>query len=142
GLLCLGYGSSAAVPLAVGLCAVVVGLGLTAAGSQYAEQADGRLVSSISRAFAATPAIVLRVLLLSGLLSVVFLVFVLVASAVLFACRLPVVGPLLYVVALPVLTLCAAVLLLASCAALLLSLPALWEGHSVRTALSQLGAIA
>lgn len=142
GLFCLGYGTSAAVPFPVGLCVALIGFGLTAAGSQYAEQADGRPVSSVSRAFAATPAIALRVFLLAALVAAVFLAFVLVASGVLFACRLPVVGPLLYAVAVPVLTLCAAVLLLATCAALLLTLPALWEGHSLRTALSQLGAIA
>lgn len=142
GLFCLRYASNATLSFALALCLVLAGIGVTAAGSQFAEQADGRPVSSVARALAATPRILLRVLLLTGLLSIVFVAFVLVAGAVLFACRLPVVGPMLYVVALPGLTLAGAVLLLAASAAALLSLPALWEGHSLRTVLSQLGAIA
>lgn len=141
GLFCIGYGSSGTLPFAVALGFVLAGFGLTAAGLQFAEQAGGRPISSVTRAFSATPAIAARVVLLAGVLSIALFAFVLAAWAVLFACRLPLVGPILYVIAVPVLTLAGAMLLLATCASALLSLPALWEGHSLRTALSQLWAI-
>lgn len=143
-LLALASGSIGVLPAvsALGLAAGVAAFGAVAAGSQFAEQAGGRPVSSVARAFAGTPLIVLRAVLLAGVLALVLAAFVLVVSLVLLACRLPVVGPVLYVVALPALTLAGAVLLFALSAAALLSMPALWEGHSLRTVLSQLGAIA
>ncbi len=144
GLLALACRSIGVLPTvsALGLAIAVAAFGAVAAGSQYAEQAVGRPVSSVPRAFAATPPIVLRALVLAGVLGLVLAAFVLVVAIVLLACRLPVVGPVLYVVALPALTLAGAVLLFGLSAAALLSMPALWEGHSLRTVLSQLGAIA
>lgn len=142
GLVALAYRSNEVLSAVSWFVLAVTGLGVTAAGSQFAEQASGRPVSGVLRAFAATPAIVLRIVVLAGMLVLVFAAFVLVVSAVLLACRLPVVGPVLYVVALPALTLTGAALLLALSVAALLSVPALWEGHSLRTVLSQLGAIA
>lgn len=142
GLLVLAYGSAGALSAVSVFGLAITLVGVSAAGSQFAEQASGRPVSSVSRAFAATPPIVLRVVLLGVVLALFLATFVFVVSAVLLACRLPVVGPILYVVALPALTFVGAVLLFALGAAALLSMPALWEGHSVRTALSQLGAIA
>lgn len=142
GLLGLAHPSSSALPVTATLCIALAGLGVTAAASQFAEQADGRPVSSVAHAFVAAPRIVLRCALLASLLAAVFVSFVLLAAVVLFACRLPVVGSVLYAVALPVLTIAGAALLLAMTCTALLALPALWEGHSLRTALSQLCAIA
>lgn len=142
GLFVLVRASADAMPIAFALCAALAVFGVTAAASQFAEQAGGRPVSGVARALAAAPRIVLRCALLAGLLAVVLATFVLLAAAILFFCRLPVVGPVLYIVALPTLTMIGAALLLVSTAAALLTLPALWEGHSLRTALSQLYAIA
>lgn len=129
-------------PIAVILCSVLAGLGVSAAGSQFAEQAAGRPVSGVACAFAAAPRIVLGSLLLAVVLAGALAMFLLLSAAVLFACRLPVVGPLLLVIALPALTIAGAALLVALVGAPLLALPALWEGHSLRTALAQLCAIA
>lgn len=121
-----------------GALAFALGLfGLAAAGSQFMEQAGGRPVSSVARAFAASPAIVARMLGLALVAFVGLLAFVLAAAVVLLACRLPVVGPALYVVALPFLALSGALVLAALGVAALLAVPVLWEGHSLRSALAQ-----
>ncbi len=132
---------ASAAPIAAALSVVLVVLGASAAASQFAERLAGRPVSSVARAFAAAPRIVLGSVLLALLLSGAGAVFALVAAIVLVACRLPVVGPVLYAVAVPALTLAGAALLLALAAAALLTLPALWEQHALRTALAQSWAI-
>src|SRR5690606_24348947 len=142
GLLAFRFITPGSALVAVPPAVAVAALGLTAAGSQFAAQAAGRPIPGVLQSFLAAPPIVLRIVLLAGLLSLVLLAFVLVVALVLLACRLPLVGALLYVVALPVLTIAGAALLLVLTAVALLSLPALWEGHSLRTVLSQALAIA
>lgn len=141
-LLVAASATPVAYPIAVILCAVLAALGLSAAGSQFVEQAAGRPVSSVARALAATPRIAAGSLLLAGALAAAFAVFVLVSAALLYACRLPAVGPILLLLVVPALTIAGAALFMALAFAALLTLPALWEGHSLRTALSQLCAIA
>jgi len=142
GLLAFRFITPGSALVAVPPAVAVAALGLTAAGSQFAAQAAGRPIPGVLQSFLAAPPIVLRIVLLAGLLSLVLLAFVLVVALVLLVCRLPLVGALLYVVALPVLTIAGAALLLVLTAVALLSLPALWEGHSLRTVLSQALAIA
>jgi len=141
GLLVAASATPVAYPIGAILAAVLAALGISAAGSQFVEQAAGRPVSSVARAFAATPRILLGSVLLTAVLVAVLAAFVLVSAAMLYACRLPVVGPLLLLVVVPALTIGGAALLAALAAAALLALAALWEGHSLRTALSQLCAI-
>jgi len=138
GLLVAASATPVAYPIGAILAAVLAALGISAAGSQFVEQAAGRPVSSVARAFAATPRILLGSVLLTAVLVAVLAAFVLVSAAMLYACRLPVVGPLLLLVVVPALTIGGAALLAALAAAALLALAALWEGHSLRTALSQL----
>ncbi len=142
GLLVVASDTSVAWPIAAILCSVLAALGVSAAASQFAEQAAGRPVPSVARAFAAAPGIVLGSFLLAGVLLGVFAAFVLLAAAVLFVCRLPVVGSILLVISLPALAIIGAALLAVLVGAAMLALPALWEGHSLRTALSQAYAVA
>lgn len=141
GLLVAASATPVAYPLGAILAAVLAALGTSAAGSQFVEQAAGRSVSSVAHAFAATPRILLGSLLLIGGFVAVLAAFVLVSAAMLYACRLPVVGPILLLVVLPALAIGGAALLAALSVVALLTLAALWEGHSLRTALSQLCAI-
>lgn len=141
-LLVAASAAPVAYPIGMILCIVLAALGLSAAGSQFVEQAAGRPALSVARAFAATPRIASGSLLLVGALAAAFAVFVLVAAALLYAGRLPAVGPILLLLVVPALTIVGAALLMALAFAALLTLPALWEGHSLRTALSQLCAIA
>jgi len=142
GLLVAASATPVSYPLGAILVAVLAALGISAAGSQFVEQAAGRPVSSVARAFAATPRILLGSLLLIAVLVALLAAFALVSAAMLYACRLPVVGPVLLLVVAPALTIVGAALLGALAAGALLTLAALWEGHSLRTALSQLCAIA
>ncbi len=137
---------AALVPVSATMIAAALGvawvaLGTSAAASQFAERAAGRPVSGVARAFAAAPRIVLGSLLLVVLLAGAFAIFALIAAAVLVACRLPIVGPVLYAVAVPALTVAGAAFLLVLVAMALLTLPVLWERHSLRTALAQSWAI-
>lgn len=142
GLLVAASAAPVSYPLGAMLAAVLAALGISAAGSQFLEQAAGRPVSSVARALAATPRILLGSLLLIALLVALLAAFVLASAAMLYACHLPVVGPVLLLVVAPALTIIGAALLAALSAAALLTQAALWEGHSLRTALSQLCAIA
>ncbi|MDT3679492.1 MAG: hypothetical protein ROZ64_11740 [Burkholderiaceae bacterium] len=142
GLLVAASATPVSYPIGAILAAVLAGLGISAAGSQFVEQAAGRPVSSVARAFAATSRILLGSLLLIGVLVAVLAAFVLVSAAMLYACRLPIVGPILLLVVAPALTIGGAALLMGLAVVALLTLAALWEGHSLRTALSQLCAIA
>ncbi len=116
--------------------------GLNAAGIQFMEQAAGRPVSSVTSALLASPMVVLRTIGLVILLLLVMLVFTAVAALILFVCKIPVVGAILYMVALPLLVFTAALLLLGFYVIASLAAPALWDGHSLKSALSQLWAVA
>ena len=71
---------ASAAPIAAALSVVLVVLGASAAASQFAERLAGRPVSSVARAFAAAPRIVLGSVLLALLLSGAGAVFALVAA--------------------------------------------------------------
>jgi len=124
------------------LAFVILILGINAAGIQFMEQATGRPVSGVAAAFLASPMVALRTLGLGILLFLLMLVFTALAALVLFMCKIPVAGALLYALALPVLVFAAALAFLGLYVAGSLAAPALWEGHSLKSALSQLWAIA
>jgi hypothetical protein len=116
--------------------------GLSAAGIQFMEQAAGKPVRGVISALTASPLIVLRSFGLSIVLGLVFLTFVLIASVVLFLCKIPGLGPLLLIIAVPVVTFVGALVFLGIYVAFSLAAPALWEGHSLGASLSQLWAVA
>ncbi len=132
-----------AIAALLGLLAfVILILGVNAAGIQFMEQATGRPVSGVAAAFLASPMVALRALGLGILLFLLMLVFTALAALVLFVCKIPVAGALLYALALPILVFAAALAFLGLYVASSLAAPALWEGHSLKSALSQLWAIA
>lgn len=70
-----------------------------------------------------------------------FLAYLLVAAILLWVCKLPLIGPVLLAVLVPVLVLGASLLMLALFVAVSLVLPALWVGSSIRDAIRQLVAV-
>ena len=117
-------------------------IGICAAGIQFMDQAAGRPVSATVGALMASPMVVLRILGLSAVLLIGGLAYAAVEAVILFLCKIPGIGPLLYAVALPVLVFTDALVILGFVVAASLSFPALCEGHSLKTALSQVWAIA
>ena len=92
GVLVAASATPVSYPLGAILAAVLAALGTSAAGAQFVEQAAGRPVSSVARAFVAAPRILLASLLLIAALVAVLAAFVLVSAAMLYAGRLPVDG--------------------------------------------------
>ena len=133
--------SATLVVLFGGLAFIAYLIGICAAGVQFMDQAARRPVSSISAAFAASPMVVLRSLGLGVVLLLCWLAFYAVEALVLFVCKIPGVGALLYAVAFPALVLINALVFVAFVVAVSLAFPALCEGHSLKTALSQLWAV-
>ena len=123
------------------LAYLAVLFGISAAGIQFMEQAAGRPVSGVAGALLASPMVVLRMIGLGILVLLAMLVFTAIAALILFVCKIPVIGAILYMVALPVLVFAAALLILGSYVIASLAAPALWEGHSLKSALSQLWAV-
>lgn len=133
--------SAALVVLFGGLATIAYLVGICAAGVQFMDQAATRPVSSISAAFAASPMVVLRSVGLGIVLLLCWLAFYAVEALVLFVCKIPGVGALLYAVAFPALVLINALVFVAFVVAVSLAFPALCEGHSLKTSLSQLWAV-
>jgi hypothetical protein len=141
--LVLGTRGGAGVMVMMILLSVLVGFaGFSAAGIQFMDQAGGRPVTPVVAAFIGSPMILLRTVGLVIGLGVAFLAYLAVAGVVLLVCKVPMLGALVYVAALPVLTLLGALVLLGLTVAGLISGAALWEGHSLGTALAQGWAVA
>lgn len=111
--------------------------GFSAAGVEFMDQAAGRPVTPVLAALIGSPMVLLRTVGLTIGLSVAFLVYLAVVAVVLVVCKVPALGALVYAAALPVLTFLGALVFLGLTVAGLISGAALWEGHSLSTALSQ-----
>lgn len=111
--------------------------GFSAAGIQFMDQAAGRPVTPVLAAFLGSPMVLLRSLGLTLVFILAFVGYVAVALVILVLCKIPALGPLLYVVALPVLTFLGSLVFLGLTVAGLISGAALWEGHSLAAALAQ-----
>lgn len=134
--------ASFALALLFGLLSFAIYMvGICAAGIQFMDQAAGRPVSTTMSALMSSPMVGLRALGLTLILLLCWLVFYALEAAILFLCKIPGLGPLLYAVVLPVLVLTDALVFLGMSVALMLSFPALCEGNSLKTAFSQLWAI-
>lgn len=110
------------------------GLALMDCARGLPERGFGALLGDGARCF-------VRFLTIGLIALVTYAGFALLAAILLFLCKLPLVGPVLLVVVVPVLVLCAAVLALALFVALSLVAPALWAGHTIKEAVSQLVSI-
>ncbi|MCM5681711.1 hypothetical protein M8A51_19465 [Schlegelella sp. S2-27] len=141
-----GIGFATGVPVLVALFMlagyVLMLLGTVTAGHQFMDQAQGRPITPTLPAFTASPMVVLRMLGLLLILGAALLVWFLAAAVLLYLCKIPGIGGLLLIVVLPVLTFTGALLFLGLYVAWALSAPALFEGHSLKRALSQLWAVA
>lgn len=135
-------GSLVGLVIAV-VCSLIVWLlGLSAAGVQFMEQANGRPVSGMVPAILASPIVVLRMIGLGLVLLLCLIVVFLAAWLVFIICKLPLLGPIVFLFAVPVVTFGFTLAFLGLCVAASLAAPALWEGHSLSAALSQLAAVA
>jgi hypothetical protein len=124
------------------LAAVVAYLGVSAVGLTLIDQAQGLpsrpLLLAVWDSFAAA----LRVLAVALIGAVVVLIFYVLMALVLFICKLPGLGPVLYAVAFPVLVIVGGLLLFSISAILTMAGPAVWNGASIRGAVAMLWQIA
>ncbi len=121
---------------------VAVGTGVNAAGVILMDQARGSAPRSLGDALVYGLMCIPKLILLGlGLLAVAIAVFIVIALAFL-VCKIPYLGPLLFVVAFPVSVIVAGATVFGLFVCLVLALPAIWEGLSVMRALSQTLAIA
>ncbi|WKB51526.1 hypothetical protein [Eleftheria terrae] len=135
-----GVGFISAVSVLLGFLLMM--LGMVAAGRQLMDQALQQPVTGTVEAFTGSPMVLLRMLGLALVLLCAFLAWGVTASVLLFLCKIPLLGGLLLVVVVPLLVFSAALLLLGAYVAWGLAAPALFEGQTLKQALSRLWAIA
>lgn len=129
--------------LLFGLVAFVVSfVGVSAAGGVLMDSARNISPRSIGDAIVVGAMDSLKILgiALVGLLG--FVVFMIVLGIVLYLCKIPGIGPVLYGLLLPVLVILSALVANGLLVGLMLSNSAVWEGNSFRTALAHVAAIA
>jgi len=115
----------------------VATVGINAAGLLQVDAARGAAPRRLADAFLGGVLCIPRLLLLGvALLAVALAIFVVLAIAFVF-CKLPLIGPLLYLVAFPASVLVAGVTLCGLALAFVLALPAIWQGMSALRALAQ-----
>ncbi|AKJ31697.1 hypothetical protein AAW51_5006 [Caldimonas brevitalea] len=143
--LLIGLGAATGVALLMfvfGLLAWgLVLLGLAAAGRQFMDQAQGLPVTGSAAAFGGSPMAVARLLGLALVCSLVVVAWLAVAALLLFFCKIPLLGGVLLVGVVPLLVFSGALLFLGLYVTWGLAAPALFEGHTLKRALSQLWAI-
>jgi hypothetical protein len=126
-----------------GLLSYLVGLyGVSAVGFMLMNDARGRPSLSITDALTVSLLSTHRwiAVMLSAL--VVFLLFVVVLALILFVCKIPFAGPVLYAVVLPVATFATALFLAAMYFVVIpLTFPAVWMGDTTMQVISKLMAI-
>lgn len=136
------FGGQLFLALVMILSLLISFAGISAAGIQFMDQANGRAVTPVLTAILGSPMVILRSFGLALILGVAFLAYLIFVSIILFVCKVPALGALVYVVALPVLTFLGALTFLGLTVAGLVSSAALWEGHSLSAALLQGWAVA
>ncbi|MCL2162299.1 MAG: zinc ribbon domain-containing protein [Betaproteobacteria bacterium] len=117
---------------------VILPIGTSVAGLLLMDQAHGRTPRPLRKAvFEGIPTFlrILGITLLSIALTVVFYLFL---CLLLFICKLPVIGPALYAVLFPVLVILAGLLFFGLMAGLSMVSPAVWNGATIREALTML----
>ncbi len=135
----LGFSASL---LAFLVYVVAVGTGVNAAGLLHMDDARGISPRSIVDALVAGLMCIPKLIVLGlALLAVEIAVFI-VLAIVLFLCKIPFLGPLLFVVVFPASVVIAGVTVCGLFLCLVLSLPAIWMGASITRALAQTLAIA
>ena len=126
-----------------GLVALVVSfIGTSAAGGVLMDSARNILPRSVGDAIVVGAMDSLKILgiALVGLLG--FVVFMIVLGILLYICKIPGIGPVLYGLLFPVLVILSALVANGLLVGLMLSNSAVWEGNSFRAALARVAAIA
>ena len=121
------------------LCVLV---GSNAAGGVLMDAARGVPQRGIGDALYSGAANVGRYFIISLLAGLFFLAYLLALAIILFICKIPGIGPLLYAIVFPVLVVASAVVAIGLAIGMFLAGPAAWEGNSVRAACAKVMAIA
>ena len=121
---------------------VAAGTGINAAGVLHMDHARGISPRSMVDALVYGLMCIPKLIALGILLFLVELAVFLVIAIVLFICKIPFLGPVLFAVAFPVSVVVAGITVLGVFLCLVLSLPAIWQGATIMRALAQTLAIA
>jgi hypothetical protein len=121
---------------------VAAGTGINAAGVLHMDDARGISPRSMVDALVYGLMCIPKLIALGILLFLVELAVFLVIAIVLFICKIPFLGPILFAVAFPVSVVVAGITVLGLFLCLVLSLPAIWQGATIMRALAQTLAIA
>jgi len=127
--------------LAMIVWVVAVGTGLNAAGLLQMDHARGISPRSTADALVYGLMCIPKLLALALIFLAVELAVFIVLAVLLFICKIPFLGPLLFVVVFPLSVVIAGVTIVASFLCMVLSLPAIWQGASITRALAQTFAI-
>jgi hypothetical protein len=119
------------------LFAIAVATGVNAAGGLQLDAARGEEPRPIADALVFGLLCIPRLLLLGVLLLLVVAVVVLAVALLLLICKIPFLGPMVYVVVFPLSVFVMGVTIAGLAACLLLALPAIWEGLGVLRAVAQ-----
>jgi len=116
---------------------VAMATGIKAAGGLQMDAARGQAPRTITDALAFGLLCIPRLVLLALMLLVAVLAVVLVVAILLLLCKIPVLGPLLYVVVFPLAVVALGMTLIGMFVCLVLALPAIWEGLGVLRVVAQ-----
>ncbi|MGB4467011.1 MAG: zinc ribbon domain-containing protein [Azovibrio sp.] len=124
------------------LALLIIPVGISAAGLMLMDQAQGLpsrplAVTLLDGVFAA-----LKVLAVTLIGALVVLAFYIATALVLFLCKIPGLGPVLYALAFPVLVVVAGMLFFSLNVALSMVGPAIWSGAGIKSAVAMLWQIA
>jgi hypothetical protein len=117
----------------------IILLGTTAVGILLSDDVWAREPRTISDALAAAAASVHRLVIVILLAGAVLLAYLVLLALVLFLCKIPGLGPLLYAVVFPVATLATGLLVFSLCYVVLpLAAPCIWNGDNVAQVIATL----
>lgn len=121
---------------------VAAATGVNAAGLLQLDGARGAPLRSFTDALVYGVMCIPKVLALALILLAIEFALLVGVALVFVVCKLPLVGPLLYLVAFPIAVVVAGLTLFGLFLCFVIALPALWDGRSVLRAIAQAGAVA
>jgi hypothetical protein len=124
------------------LMLIAVGTGINAAGTLQMDHARGVTPRSMADALVYGLLCIPKLIALGFLLLLVAIAVFIVVAVLLLICKIPFLGPLLYVAVFPLSVLVCGVTVVGLFVCMLLSLPAIWEGLGILRAVAQTLAIA
>jgi hypothetical protein len=127
--------------LAAVVWVVAIGTGVNAAGLLQMDHARGISPRSTADALVYGLMCIPKLIVLGLVFLVVEIAVFIIIAVLLFICKIPFLGPLLFVVVFPVSVVVAGVTIVGLFLCMVLSLPAIWQGASITRALAQTFAI-